>query len=435
MKISLSNVGSIKGSSIEIGDLTVIAGENDTGKSTFGKVLYAIIKSYNTYYIERNRLNNRILMSNFKEIVEATRYLSINLEQHHLNKVHSALLNLQQSIVFNKDIDLEIKNLHDIIDLPMKGGQEIFQSEKMNEEKNTLKDVVYKFYHNYTRTRNSDFDEDRYCKSSHDILRSEFVNKIVSNKEQTASITIDFISSSERKSSFQMSFNDIKVEKHNLVGVDNFNFKDVTFIDSPAILQYYQLMSAFPNDKLSSMNIPHHTIDVLSKLKTSKIKSDSGYNLKIIDSYDGGMIINDDLTQFFFRKNNELIPSNNVASGVKAISIIEMLFEGGNINDKSIIIIDEPETNLHPKWQIEYAKCICNLVNKGCKFLITTHSPYMIEAFKVYSSESKRVKFYYSNKNDGNVKYKDCHGDIHEILECLSKPFDQIMLDSGNYDY
>ncbi len=32
MKISLSNIGSIKGSSIKIGDLTVIAGENDTGK-------------------------------------------------------------------------------------------------------------------------------------------------------------------------------------------------------------------------------------------------------------------------------------------------------------------------------------------------------------------------------------------------------------------
>ena len=69
MKISLSNIGSIKGSSIKIGDLTVIAGENDTGKSTFGKVLYSIVKSYNTYSSEVNRSANRILMSNFKSLI------------------------------------------------------------------------------------------------------------------------------------------------------------------------------------------------------------------------------------------------------------------------------------------------------------------------------------------------------------------------------
>jgi len=106
---------------------------------------------------------------------------------------------------------------------------------------------------------------------------------------------------------------------------------------------------------------------------------------------------------------------------------------GGSISDDTIIIIDEPETNLHPKWQVEYAKSICKLVNLGCKFLITTHSPYMIEAFKVYSD--KKVDFYYSSRVDGEVKYKETHGDVNDILECLSKPFDQIMKDSGNYDF
>ena len=434
MKISLSNIGSIKGSSIKIGDLTVIAGENDTGKSTFGKVLYSIVKSYNTYSSEVNRSANRILMSNFKSLIDVVRESSRAFNPSQLTSVHSSLIKLQQAIFSNKDIDLELKNLTDSLE----GSESIFATESFGGTEHSVRDLnneVGKFYHNYIKTRHIKFDEDKYCKYAHDILKSEFVGRIVSKKDETSSISIDFSPSLDKRNSFNMSFNDVRVESYKLNGINNFNFRDVTFVDSPAILQYYQALSNISIDNISSFNVPHHVMDVLSKLKTSKIKNGLDDRIKIIDSYDGEMIINDDLTQFLFKKNNEVYPSGNVASGVKAVSIIEMLYEGGNISGDTIIIIDEPETNLHPKWQVEYAKSICKLVNMGCKFLITTHSPYMIEAFKVYSDKEKDVVFYYSSKSDGDVKYKDTHGEVNEILECLSKPFDQIMEDSGNYDF
>ena len=44
MKLHLKNNGKIKEADVEIGGLTVLAGENDTGKSTVGKVLFSIIK-------------------------------------------------------------------------------------------------------------------------------------------------------------------------------------------------------------------------------------------------------------------------------------------------------------------------------------------------------------------------------------------------------
>ncbi|GMO58722.1 MAG: hypothetical protein Ta2D_04540 [Rickettsiales bacterium] len=47
MKLEIENIGKIKNANVEIGGLTVIAGENDTGKSTIGKVLFAMIKGIN----------------------------------------------------------------------------------------------------------------------------------------------------------------------------------------------------------------------------------------------------------------------------------------------------------------------------------------------------------------------------------------------------
>lgn len=50
MELQLKNIGMIKEANVKIDGLTVIAGENDTGKSTVGKALFAIIKANNIAY-------------------------------------------------------------------------------------------------------------------------------------------------------------------------------------------------------------------------------------------------------------------------------------------------------------------------------------------------------------------------------------------------
>jgi len=57
--------------------------------------------------------------------------------------------------------------------------------------------------------------------------------------------------------------------------------------------------------------------------------------------------------------------------------------------------------------------------------LINSHSPYMIEALKVYSDKSIRehTNFYYNKKKDKTVVVKDVTFDLGYIFEQLSEPF------------
>lgn len=48
MILSLKNIGKVESAKVELNGITVIAGENDTGKSTIGKALYSI---FNGFYI------------------------------------------------------------------------------------------------------------------------------------------------------------------------------------------------------------------------------------------------------------------------------------------------------------------------------------------------------------------------------------------------
>jgi len=52
--LSINNIGKLKNAKVEIKGITVIAGENDTGKSTVGKILFSV---FNSFY----KLNEKII--------------------------------------------------------------------------------------------------------------------------------------------------------------------------------------------------------------------------------------------------------------------------------------------------------------------------------------------------------------------------------------
>lgn len=66
-----------------------------------------------------------------------------------------------------------------------------------------------------------------------------------------------------------------------------------------------------------------------------------------------------------------------------------------------LLIIDEPEMNLHPEAQVQIIEFLAMLVNAGLNIIITTHSPYIIDhlsnlikATKSDHKESIINKFY-----------------------------------------
>ena len=47
MKISVQNFGIISNASVEVNGISLIAGANDSGKSTIGKIFYSIVRGFN----------------------------------------------------------------------------------------------------------------------------------------------------------------------------------------------------------------------------------------------------------------------------------------------------------------------------------------------------------------------------------------------------
>lgn len=82
--------------------------------------------------------------------------------------------------------------------------------------------------------------------------------------------------------------------------------------------------------------------------------------------------------EIILSKNNHSFQLDQASSGELTL-IASLIYISVNINDKSVIIIDEPENSLHPKWQIEYVKKLSELFYfYQPKIIIATHSPLII---------------------------------------------------------
>lgn len=123
----------------------------------------------------------------------------------------------------------------------------------------------------------------------------------------------------------------------------------------------------------------------------------------------------------------------NIASGVKSIAVIVRGFRNDTIHPGDFLIVDEPESNLHPEWQLSFAKFLVLLhARLDMRILLNTHSPYFLKAIQIYSDtleQGDKCAFYNMTSTDGcQYKAEYLTGErIQEIFKSMSIPFARLM--------
>lgn len=417
MQIKLKNIGMLKESELSLNSLTLIAGENDNGKSTVGKVVFCIIKAINRYKEDLQESKEHKLNEKFNNLFFFIRNLL----------VHNPILKNTDDIYFliedESDIDEKLLNLDRLIAL-FKNNTQIDEKTIQKIEK-TLEEI-------YT-IRNEPENINKYIESAlNKVFISEFDSSILLDGEEEGEITL-----LENK----LELIKIKVTKENkiflLSDIEPIQIKDATFIESPLILNNHDLLiksqSGLNLNKrnIERLGIPYttlHTKDLFDKLKkiSFSLFFDDDFEENILKEIqqiiDGNIIYDSQKRDFIYSKGQKNISIKNTASGIKSFGILQLLLLNGVLNKNSILILDEPENHLHPIWQLKYAKLLVTFAKNGITTLIASHSPYMIEALKRYSDIedlSEVTNFYLAE--DSIILPKDRLSDIFRTLE---EPFE-----------
>lgn len=115
----------------------------------------------------------------------------------------------------------------------------------------------------------------------------------------------------------------------------------------------------------------------------------------------------------YLYKNGQNIPLTKASSGELTL-VTSLIFVTSIITENAIILIDEPENSLHPKWQIDYVKNLLDLFYVyQPKIIIATHSPLIINGAEVNSKELKVFK-----GNNGQFEFHENKtSNVEEIYE------------------
>lgn len=206
-------------------------------------------------------------------------------------------------------------------------------------------------------------------------------------------------------------------------------FLDAIFIETPFIFNIYETLSAISNaNSILDFEIPYNYLwwDLYIKL-SHKAKTysqiDFSKELQFIENIVSGKfekLQDPTKNRWFFVRNNREYEMENVAMGIKQFAILYSIIKNGYVTEDRILVFDEPEVHLHPKWQIKLAELIIHLISRGVRIVVNSHSPYLIEALKRYSEMynlENKTDFYLAEKG-----YIYRQHTLEKIFETLALP-------------
>lgn len=426
MLLKIENLGMVDRANIEINGITIIAGDNNTGKSTIGKALFAIFNALCNSEEKIKDLRKQELNENIQRICmdyfDKEEYMSIGL---------SLYMQLSNQIIHNKNINIEDK-IKSIIDH--------YQVE-ISEE--SLKDLQIKIKNSVDRIMNvSEID-----------LQKEFLQRYfleVFNEQINSLFNINSIMDIV----LTIKDRDIKIKFSNdrcmELEVPYKILHEAFYIDDPFIIDSLNInslsMSFYIGKDISVEQ--KHLIDSIKKYKYNRLKNENVFaslfakkSLEEIyailnDVVEGNILFQDSNISLQNKKFNKPININNLSTGLKAFIILKILLEQGILKEKDVLILDEPEIHLHPKWQMQYAQIIVLLQKLfDLSIIVTTHSADFLAAIEYYAKKHKnidRCKFYLA-KNENNFNtFIDVTSKTEKIYKQMFVP--KFHLDELNYE-
>lgn len=471
-KIKINNIGKLKEANISVRSLTILAGPNNTAKSFFSKSLYSVFNTMNSNPIliqiqyclnqlqeSSSKIEEEIFLKRIK-LQEEQRNKKIENKKQKLGATRSAIKSLKEcylliskkegqiftSITNNfkiDDVDI-IKAINKVIESYSQLSGSIPNEATKNEIHNSIstlkkligsnseKVIAQGFNRALETNLTGNFQMPNLQNLKGDIKKSAFINissicKVIINNEDKIETTLLPTGLSELQSKSR-----------------------VVYIESPfywklrnALSRTARLSRPFFNTRRRSLLVPKYFND-LDLMLLDELSGEMAFpnifkdiTTKIIK----GNLIMDETGTLKFKelKGNRLYSLPMTATGIVQLGMLALLIEKKILDKNSVLFIDEPETNLHPAWQVKMMDILFQLVKAGVHVIVATHSSDILKWLEVHLKyHSEDIELIALNQmevhEDGTVSIADPDRDVQkkiiDIKNNLTDPFLDLVLKS-----
>lgn len=431
MRLNITHINKIKKADIILNGLTVIAGNNDSGKSTVGKLLFSVIKSLSNADRLNSQSQDRIMRLNCAALYMYVKHTETEsgekIKGVILPSTAAAFLKEVESFANDKRWVSQLKDKLEKINIVPQQRAKIIRS-------------IDQLVQLATESSNSEKMLERAFQS---IIEAEFLNSICTYNTEMSEICF----SEEQGKDITIQIKENKVTEFKCK-TETF-VKDATLVESPL---YIHLIDILANAQMPGGHyfniagkdvlrplINYHIKDMAQKLDAFRFSlPDNVYSpfiqkaQTLTDNITGGHFYFDNAKRnMYWKKGEQNYAPVNVASGIKAFGVLQMLLETQALDESKILIWDEPENHLHPEWQIKFASVLVELAKAGIPILISSHSPYFIQAVRYFAdklSMNDFVNYYLAEETEDELcVLEDVTDDLNRIFMKLAQPMNEIV--------
>jgi hypothetical protein len=376
MKLTFENLGALEFGEIELADLTVICGENNTGKTYVTYLVYCLLTTWRhlvdidleSVFLELRR--NGVAKVDLQKKI-ATPWPNICTETLKKFEEQFPEMLASKSELFSK---LKLS-----VDLPLGAAW------KVKDYKNELRSAKGNLL--VTLTKPADSEElELAAPKSEDLSQHSIVALGNFIEERLLSLMLEeiipnvFIASTERTgaTTFKKQLN---LATSNLIDLLSQAHKEGA--DSITPNKIFETIYGRPEYAIPV----RHNVQFLNQLpnvsaEDGELLKSAPELLKKFETIVGGTYVtNKEGITYFQPKGSSLkLGLGEVSSSVRSLLIV-WYWVKHFAKKGDMLMLDEPELNLHPSNQRRLARFIVALVNKGIKVFITTHSDYIVKEF------------------------------------------------------
>lgn len=414
MELRVRNFAKIAEADIIIDGITIIAGNNNTGKSTIGKILDVVFNTTNNIGAKMNKVRTDSLSD----------MLEKELEQILAKGSSYSSIEYKESLIIRKFADQLLAEREDLREICSQYLKELNIILEKNEEENAI-ERVGKLLSEINQISEESLSQAIYTKYFNEVFHNQ-INSLY-QREKDAEITLLI-----KGKKIQLVFNlDECVMSVRELGISNTSL----YIDDPFVLDELNNLYSFftMEESMQKKNIieslrekPERAMEekALSELLMNKRLEDI---TQLMNQVASGKVLK--RQNYMYQMNGDISKELDVASlstGLKSFVIIKQLLLNGALNEKDVIVLDEPEIHLHPEWQLVYAEIIVLLQKKfDFHIIVTTHSSHFMEALELFSKKygiSERCNYYLADVKENGAYFENVTENLSKIYKQMVDP-------------
>ena len=426
IQLDIENVGIVKNASIEVDGITVIAGMNGTGKSTVSKSLFAAMNA-------KKKLRDKILDDKSDEIREClVEWISSNAcsySEKGLFLAYSVSTWLSCLLFENFMKEIETDNNKKIAEIRHIISHGCEEQGLVIHDFNNISEKIHEIF----ERKIDDYVEYFVEQYFQDVFKKQI--NFVGSLEIA---TIHFRQEEDKeRNGYYCSMQENYIVEY--AGTYKEQRAKAVYIDTKSVLDIFdmcQLEDDFYIDQYATHNAElFQQIERENKLTFSEAqqaKSSVAIIKRIVENVTHGKLVENSHREmeFYDQNINGKIEFSNLSSGLKIFVLLQKLLENYSLRSGDVLLIDEPEVNLHPEWQVLLADIFVQMYKElNIRMVINSHSPYFIRAIEVKMAEHEcalKGRYYYMRNEGNRCVCDDVTNETNIIYETLYKPLSSL---------